>query len=71
MKHIVWLIPLFFAVPVIVGILDIYVIFITGRGFINNCGSEDVAFRVLLLFLSGFLAIISGAFAITSGEEPE
>lgn len=71
MKRIVWLIPLFFAVPVIIGLLDFYVMFITGSGFINNCGTEDVAFRLLLLIFSGFLAIISGAFAITSGEEPE
>ena len=71
MKHIVWLIPLFFAVPVIVGILDIYVIFITGRGFINNCGSEDVAFRVLLLFLSGFLSMIAVAFAVDVCGEPK
>jgi len=71
MKRIVWLIPLFFAVPVIIGLLDFYVMFITGKGFINNCGIEAVAFRLLLLIFSGFLAIISGAFAITGGEGPK
>ncbi len=71
MKHILWLIPLFFAVPIIIGLLDFYVMFITGKGFITNCGTEDVAFRLLLLIFSGFLAIISGAFAITGGEEPK
>lgn len=71
MKYIVWLITLFFAVPVIIGLLDFYVMFITGKGFINNCGSEDVAFRLLMLIFSGFFAIISGAFSITGGEGPK
>lgn len=71
MKHILWLIPLFFAVPIIIGLLDFYVIFITGSGFMIFCGNEELAFRLLLLIFSGFLAIISGAFAITGGEEPK
>lgn len=61
-EWLLWLVPLFFLIPVLVGILDVYAQFILGAGFLDNANGDVFVLRVLTLWFSGFLGVMSLAF---------
>lgn len=62
MRKLLWLIPVFFLTPVLVGILDVYAQFILGAGFLDHANGDVSVLRGLTLLFSGFLGIMSLAF---------
>lgn len=61
-KWLLWLVPLFFLTPVLVGILDVYAQFILGAGFLDNANGDVFVLRVLTLICSTFFGAMSLAF---------
>lgn len=61
-KWLLWLVPLFFLTPVLVGILDVYAQFILGAGFLDNANGDVFVLRVLTLICSTLFGAMSLAF---------
>ena len=61
MRKLLWLIPLFFFLPTVIGVLDFYTVFATGTGFMPRGDTEVFVLRMLTLLFSGFAGIISTA----------
>ena len=68
MRKLLWLIPLFFLVPVLVSILDLYALFMLGAGFLPNSQGDALVLRGLTLIFSGFLGLVATAYALKENQ---
>lgn len=64
MRKLLWLIPIFFLTPVLVGILDVYAQFILGAGFLDHANGDVSVLRGLTLLFSGFLGVVATAYVV-------